>query len=223
MNLQNKQFSELLNEAILWIKKHRETMISIAAVTAVVIAFAVYFIVHYFDVRKEAEGKLSFGQIYAMNNANDRALGLFDDIINNYGNTQSAIYAKLFKADLLLRTNNFVESLKLYNDITANNKPENILVFAYIGAGTCSESLGNYNDAIRMYSEALQKYPEHYYAPRIYESLARSYEMSGLFMQTKDIYEKLITLYPGTYYAKKAQEKIGEMQKLVNPQQKEQK
>ena len=209
-NLQELQ--EQLKKLFEWVKTHRETVTSILIVAGVILVFGIYFIVHFISARKQAWEKVSFSQTYAMNGYNDQAIKLLDEVLSSYSGTKAAFYAKLYKADIFYRTNNFQEAIKLYQNLVQKCDNKTVQIFAYLGLGTSFESTGSYNEAIKTYSDFISKFPEHFLASRVYESLARTYRLAGLAQQSKETYEKLLTLYPGTYFAKKAQE-------YINPQQ----
>ncbi|MDI6640787.1 MAG: tetratricopeptide repeat protein, partial [Elusimicrobiota bacterium] len=171
-------------------------------------SLGIYFYIRYTGVKKSAWDKISIAQGYAHQGMTNQSIQLLDDIISKFGNSDIGQQARLTKADICFKTKNYNLAAQIYQQVIDGKKggrTKNIIPFAYAQLGATKENLGDYQGAISTYNEFIVKFPEHFLVPRIYDSLARVYLVTGSSEQAKQTYEKLVTLYPGTYWAQQVQ------------------
>jgi tetratricopeptide (TPR) repeat protein len=206
LDLKNINVRELIDKTVKFVQEKRDTVVSIAIIAVVAIGLAVYFMIHYSNMKQQAWNKMSMAEGYVYNNMPGQAIPVLDEIINSgSGGTSALQYARLLKANALYNTKDYKNSADLYQSIIQQGKPKSMLPFAYAGLGYAKESIGDYPGAISAYKDFSDKYPDHYYAPRVLESTARVYLLSGSLMDAKQMYEKIATLFPGTAWQRNAQ------------------
>lgn len=206
--LKRNDLEHYLLMAVDWVKANRQTALSIAAITAGVIIFAVFVVVRFHTAQGRANDRLSMaqGRLYSGDIAGGVA-GL-DEIIQNYAGTAAASQARLMKADYLLSQKNFTAAAEVARVVLSDGKPRTIIPLAYMALGDIQENGGDIKGAIATYTAFLDKYPDNFYAAKAYESLGRLHEFSNAPGEAKTAYERLATMYPDTGWAQRARERL---------------
>lgn len=195
---------EWVKKALEWTALHRQTFFSILGTSAIAVIVFLFILSNFRNLQKQAWERYSAGQnwVYAKNP--DNAMNFFNDVINNYSRTPAAKYALLAKGDLLYQQKKFSEAVECYKKCLDRNPPKIILPFALSGLGIAQEDSNDFPSAIATYKRFVSDFPDHYLTPKIYESLARVYELSLNPDAAKEVYEKIITMYPGSLWSEKA-------------------
>ncbi|HAT71581.1 MAG TPA: hypothetical protein DCS63_02050 [Elusimicrobia bacterium] len=191
--------------ALAWIKNNRETFIGSAVVLLAAAIFAVYFFIHYRDLRDTAWKNLFIAQQVGYGGNIQQAQEQLAAIETSYGNTSAAPYATLTKGDMLFAQGKYAEAGAEYTKIL---KSKDLGPFAIYNLGKCKEAAGDIAGAQAQYADFLSKYPEHFLAPETHASLARAQEMSGTMDLAKASYEKIVLLYPDTSWAAQAKARL---------------
>lgn len=207
-NLKKNELEDFVLKIAEWIKNNRQLAGSIAGIAGLVILLTIFVAARYHTVRLRADEKLAFAQANFFQGKQQEGAAIFDEIITQYPGTNADYKARLQKAAYLLEMQSYDEAEKVVTPVTEKGKPANIKPMAMSLLGAIRENAGKYNEAAATYSAFLDTYPEHYYTPKIYESLARVYELSGAMDSARSTYEKLSTLYPSTAWSARAQERI---------------
>jgi len=215
--LKENELEDFILTSVEWVKNNRQLASSIAGIATAVIALTAFFFIRYHSVLERANDKLSFAQANIFQGKTEDALKLLDEIISQYPGSAADYKARLQKAEYLLQIRNFDEAQRVIMPVVEKGKPKLIIPLAISVLGATRESSGKYKDAIETYNLFLDKYPEHFLTPKIYESLARVYEISGSLQDAKTTYEKLATLYPSTAWAQRAQGRLMALQTSTNP------
>lgn len=206
--LKRNDLEHYLLTAVDWIKANRQTALSIAAISAGVIIFAVFVIVRLHTAQGRANDRLSMaqGRLYS----GDIAGGVsgLDEIIQKYAGTAAASQARLLKADYLESQKNFTAAAEMARAVMADGKPKTIIPLAYMSLGNIQENAGDIKGAIATYTAFLDTYPDHFYAAKAYESLGRLHEFANEPGEAKSAYERLATMYPDTAWAQRARERL---------------
>jgi TolA-binding protein len=96
----------------------------------------------------------------------------------------------------------------LISKILELKKIKSILPHTLYLLGQCYQNLNDFTNAINTYNNFISKYPNHFLTPRVYESLAITYELAGEKENARNVYDKLNILYPGSYWSNLAQQKL---------------
>jgi len=190
-----------------WIAANRQTFFSIAGTVAVVVIIFAFMVANFHNLRKQAWEKYSSGQNWVYANKPANAIGLFNEVLENYSHTPAATYALLSKGNVLYSQKNYPEAIDSFKKCLERNPPKIILPFVLTALGSAQEDSGDYASAIATYKKVISDFPDHYLSPKMYESLARAYELSLNPDAAKEVYEKIITMFPGTYWSEKARQR----------------
>lgn len=193
------------HSALAWIKTHRETFIGSVVITLAAILFAVYFFIHYRDLRDTAWKNLFIAQQVGYSGNVPQAQEQLSAIAKTYSNTSAAPYAVMTSGDILFAQNKFNEAGEEYSKILSD---KTVGPFAAYALGKCKEAQGDLAGAQAQYAEFLAKNPEHFLAPEVHASLARAQELSGAKDLARTTYEKIVLLYPDTAWAMQAKARL---------------
>ncbi len=207
------------DQALAWIKKNRETFIGSLVIALAVVLFAVYFFVHYRDLRETAWKNLFIAQQIGYAGNMDQAQKQLDAIETTYGTTSAGTYATLTQGDILFAQGKFKEAGAAYTRALAS---KDLGPFASYNLGKCKEADGDFAGAQAQYADFLSKNPDQFMAPEVHASLARTQELSGKADLAKATYEKIVLLYPDTFWAAAAKARLTGPQPKAAPQQKPQ-
>lgn len=191
--------------ALAWIKNNRETFIGSVVIVAAIIIFAVYFFVHYRDLRETAWKNLFIAQQIGYSGNMAQAQTQLDAIETTYGSTSAGAYATLTKGDILFAQGKFKEAGEAYAKALTN---KDLGPFALYSLGKCKEAEGDLAGSQAQYADFLSKTPDHFLAPEVHASLARTQELSGNAALAKTTYEKIVLLYPDTSWAAQAKARL---------------
>jgi len=190
-----------------YVKKYRETLISISLATVVVISIIVYIFVRLNVVRREVEENLATLQSMVYTGTDlGRALSLADDIYQKYRNLTAGKNALLLKGEILYKLGRYNEAAEVYREANKIIKHKTLTPLALYNLGKSLEGAGEYLQAIDRYSEFTKKYPEHFLTPEVYYSMGMCYLATGRIEDAAKIFEKIVINYPGSYYQKVANE-----------------
>jgi len=214
--LKKNELEDVVLWAVNWAKSNRQLFNGIAGILAVSIALTVFFFIRYHTVRERANDKLSFAQANFLQGKPQDGAKILDEIINQYPGTTADYKARLQKAEYLFDLQDYAGAEKAITPVIEKGRPKTVIPLAMSVLGAVRENAGNYREAIATYNAFLDNYPEHFLTPKIYESLARVYEITGSTQDARSSYEKLATLYPSSPWAQRAQERIAALSN--NPQ-----
>jgi len=195
------------DQALLWIKKNRETFIGSLVILLAAGIFATYFFMHYRGLRDTAWKNLFMAQQAGFGGNVEQAQQQLSAIEASFGSTSAAPYASLTKGDILFAQGKFKEAAAEFSKVV-NNK--DLAPFAIYNLGKAKEADGDLPGAQAQYAELLSKHPEHFIAPEAHAALARTQEMSGAKDLAKTTYEKIALLYPDTSWAMEAKARLGQ-------------
>jgi len=185
-----------------WIKNNRETFIGAVVLLLAAAIFAVYFFMHYRDLRETAWKNLFIAQQTGYGGNMAQANTMLTEVETTYAKTTAAPYATLTKGDMLFAQGKFKEAGVEYAKITAG--PEDLAPFALYNLGKCKEAEGDLTGAQAQYAEMLSKNPDHFMSPEVHYALAHTQQLAGAKDLAKATYEKIMLLYPDTSWAAQA-------------------
>ena len=206
--LKKNELEDLILGLADWAKNNRQLFSGIAATVAAVIALTIFFFARYHIAMARADDKLAFAQANFYQGKDQEGVRISEEIMNQYAGTAADYKARIQKANYLLEIQKYDEAETTIMPVVEKGKPKTIIPLAMAVLGAIQEDAGKYKVAINTYNSFLDNYPEHYITPKIYESLARVYEITGSTQDAKTTYEKLAALYPSSGWAQRAQERI---------------
>jgi len=213
---QQIDFREILEEQILkpaieLYNKYQNIVIGIAGGLVLIIVLSVLTITRLQQTQKRNWEKISIAQSYLHNKMYAEGFKLLDEIINSSKNSKYSAYAMYIKASFLtdeLDNSDYRVAKDLCLKILEINKPKSIIPHTLYLLGQCYQNLGDFTNAINTYNNFISKYSNHFLTPRVYESLAITYELADDKENVRNIYDKMNILYPGSYWSNLAQQKL---------------
>ena len=202
------------DKALGWIKKNRETFIGSVVILLAAGIFAVYFFMHYRDMRDSAWKALFIAQQTGFGGNVAEAQKQLEGVEASFSGTSAAPYAALTRGDILFAQGKFKEAEAEYAKVSYD---KNLAPFALYSVGKSREAAGDLTGAQAQYSDFLSRFPENFMAPEVHASLARSQELAGARDMARESYEKISLLYPDTPWAMEAKARL---QQPAAPQKK---
>jgi TolA-binding protein len=212
-DLKKNELADILNIAGEWIRNNRNQFYTIAATAAGVILLAVFFYVRKNQLKAVSEDKLAVAQSLVYSGQAAQGIAYLDELIANSGVEVKAI---MVKADFLMNTGKFSDAEQLLQRAVSIGRPKTLMPLVLVSLGAAQEDQGKFAEAARTYNDFLNAYPDHFIAPKAYEALARTYELTNAPNEARSAYEKLVTLYPATQWAQRAQERLMALQPDVS-------
>jgi tetratricopeptide (TPR) repeat protein len=217
-DLKKNELDDFLVMCTGWIKNNLNLFYGICAAIAVAILALIFIQYRISSLNASSADKLAAAQNMLYQGQTQQGLGILDELISNYGTSETACKARMTKADFLMASSKFSDAEQVLLPVAQNGKPKTIMPLALSVLGAAQENQGKLADAAKTYNSFLSEFPDHFFAPKIYESLARVYELSGTPGEARGVYEKIVTLYPSTLWAQRAQERLAFIQ-AQNPRQ----
>ncbi len=217
---QETDFKEFLEEKILkpaleLYNKYQNIIIGIVGGIVLVVILAIMTITRLQQTQKRNWEKIAIAQAYLHNKMYSEGFKLLDEIISSSKRAKYSTYAMYTKSTFLFENNDFATAKDLCLKILEVNKPKSIIPHTLYLLGQCYQNLGDSKNAISTYNIFISKYATHYLTPRVYESLAVTYELVGDKENARNVYDKMNILYPGSYWSNLAQQKLNPT--LANP------
>lgn len=217
-DLKKNELADFLVLAADWIKNNLTLFYGIAGTAAGIVLIYVFVQFRMSSLNESAAEKLAIAQSMLYQGQTAQGLALLDELINAYSKSDTACKARMTKADYLMAAGKFAEAEQALLPVTLNGKPVLIIPLALSSLGAAQENQGKFAEAAKTYNDFLNAFPDHFFAPKMYESLARVYELTNAPAEARGVYEKLVTLYPSTPWAQRAQERLASIQ-TQNPSQ----
>jgi len=221
-DLKKNELDDLVVLAAGWIKNNLNLFYGICATIAGIILVYVFVQFRMSSLNEVAADKLAMAQSMLYQGQTAQGLALLDELINAYANSDTAGKARMTKADLLMSAGKYADAEQTLLPVALNGKPRCIIPLALSSLGAAQENQGKFADAAKPYHDSLNGFPDHFFAPKIYESLARVYELANTPNEARGVYEKIVTLYPATPWAQRAQERLSMLPNanvIQNPEQ----
>ena len=191
-----------------FIKKNRNTIVTVFCFTAGIILFAIFVNARLNILAKEASDKLSIASNYIASNNMEQGLAIVNNIIDQYSNTTASYRARFMKATYLISEKKYDDAEVLLKYIIDNGKPKTVRPLSYPSLILVYEEAGKYDKAIEYSNMFLNLYPDNYLVPVVMENLARFYMLTNKVEDAKNIYKKIIDTYPNTEYSVRAEQNL---------------
>ncbi|MCB4790474.1 MAG: tetratricopeptide repeat protein [Elusimicrobia bacterium] len=206
--IKKDELNELVLKIIFWIKNNRTLFLNVLGILAGIIIFTSFFLVRLHTLKLGAVDKLSIAQSLFYQGDSQKAVPMLDELIRSYPKSDISSHARMNLAGYYMDQMDFQKAEDFIKPNIDSAKPKPIIPLSLAELGAIQENAQKYKEAIETYNQFLNKFPEHFFAPKIYESLARVYELTNSLMEAKASYEKLVALYPTSPWAQRAQERI---------------
>ncbi len=135
------------------------------AIAVIVVILGVVGSVYYFDsvreTSRQAAANLSKGNLEFRGGNSQVAILTFNEIINNYGGTNSAEQATFMLGKANLQTRNYPEAIRFF-ELYLQKYQKNLLnrASSYSGLGAAMENQGNFQEAAEVFEKGTLELPE---------------------------------------------------------------
>ncbi|MBN1356477.1 tetratricopeptide repeat protein [bacterium] len=141
----------------------------------------------------------------------------FEEITDNYPQTDSARTAVLLEASTYLNMGEYQKALEKYN-IFMDSNPDHILVpTALLGSATAKFNLGDIQDSHRDLDRIMTGYPDFPLMDIVIFEAARRLESEENWSQAIQYYEKLVKDYPKSDWNNSAEKQLERIRKEHAP------
>jgi tetratricopeptide (TPR) repeat protein len=206
--LKQNELEQFILRGIEWVKENRNTVFSALAVIAGAALLTIFLFTRFNALKTRTSDKLTMAQGQLYSGQINEGVKLLDELINQYSLSASTEKARMLKADYLRSQKKYDEAEKMILPVIEKPIPKEVGPLALSMLAIIKEDSGKYADAIKVLNSFISLYPEHFLAPRIYESLARNYELTGATEEAKKAYQNIVTLYPSSGWTQRAQERL---------------
>jgi tetratricopeptide (TPR) repeat protein len=186
----------------------------LGGIVIIVLAFIVYkkFIIA--PKEKEAKDLIFMAQNYfskdsfelALNGKDESFYG-FQDIIDEFGGTETGNLAKFYAGICYLRLDQYEEAIKYLKKFSTNSEIIKPLKFG--GIGDAYSQLKEYDKAVKYYIKAAECKNNKFTTPMFYMKAGLTYEALEEYQKAKEVYEKVKNDYPKTQESSNADKYIG--------------
>lgn len=191
-----------------WIKRNRQTFISIIAIIIAIIIIISVVLINLSKNRETAEKYMFLAQQYLAAGKIDESISQLDIVEKNFARYPQSDFAMLKKGDIYFLQQNYAKAIEQYNNAYNKISNKELLPFALYSMAKSYQALRDYNNAILKFNDFINKYPDHYLLPEIYLSLAITYEAKNEKELAKQTYQKIMVLYPQTQWEDLAKQAI---------------
>lgn len=183
--------------------------------TFLVAVSVVFFVFLFFRRRSEinvqAANILNNAQQHYLKQKHEEAISLYDEIINNYPQSQVVSLALFFKGNCLYEEGKYKEASTIYKKQLIQYKKSKSIPFVEVNLGSCYEEEENWEEALKIYEKFVENNPEHMLVPGVYLAIARSYEELNKKELAISTYQKIIALYSDSLWEKTAKFRLKEL------------
>lgn len=190
------QFEKYLQEAVEWIRGHKEQSLSVTG-GLFLLTLLIAMVIHHRETdANEAWFELGGIQGQLMQGKLDAANKALETWESHFNGTEAATYAKFMKADLLYRTSDYVQAAQAYGELAQTGRPDLVRPLALSAEASSEEMAGHVPQALALAQTFLDRYPDHYLAGPQYMSQARLLELSGNPAGAAAVYDRFVLLFP---------------------------
>jgi tetratricopeptide (TPR) repeat protein len=185
-----------LEQAFLWVRTHQETFWSVVGTVGAAVVLAVFLVQRREGQTEQAWNELANLQGQAMQNPGPQTLKGIDEWIGKYGRASAGPYGKFLKGDLLTRTSDYTNAVKVYAELAQTASPQDYRPLALAAQRTAEELSGRLPEALAIAQAFSEKYPDHFLAAQNYIAQARLSEATGNPGAASALYDRFIVLFP---------------------------
>ncbi|MFH1540671.1 MAG: tetratricopeptide repeat protein [Elusimicrobiota bacterium] len=212
--LKRDPLKNFVEEAVPYIKLHKEKVITAISVAIVILIIALFTLGRMKRSSQLAKEQVGFAAIYLTAGLVDRVIQSCDQAIQSNPPAIQSGYANFYKAEALYIKKNYDEAAKHYqNALPLLRKKEDMSVMIIFGIGSSLEAANKYQEAIGSYKQLIDEYPAHYLVPEAQLGVARCYEMAGDIASAIPYYQTVGSLHPTTIYKDISDARLSALQK----------
>jgi predicted negative regulator of RcsB-dependent stress response len=209
------KFSKLSAMLFEMILKHRKKIIALAI--AFVFLLLVSILYHEYSQKRENEASFALANAIESLKESDGKLNpdsekLYLDVIDKYGNTFSAITAKIELADLYFKEKKYDKAYKLFGEVKKETGKNLLKSISLVNLAYIKEIQKDYSSALSFFEEVL-KYEIKTFNIQAYFGMSRCFEKLHKFDDARSTYNKIITQFPDTEHSKKAEQFLPQLEK----------
>lgn len=151
---------------------------------------------------------LQIGPSRKTEGSENRAIEIYQSLINRYPNSRAAEEALLRLAYLYLQTSRFEKARVEFNRYLERYPRGRFVSFSWLGMAYAYEGEGNHLKSAEAFSRIVNDYPKGPLKGEAYMGLGRSYEFLGKKEQAIEVYNRLSTELSGSYYGEVARRRL---------------
>lgn len=205
-------FLSFFQKAVEKVQSHKKQVFLGVLVVIAIGLFVFLFFRRRNEINLQAADILSNAQGYHSKKEYTQAISLYDEIINNYPQSQVIGLAFLFKGDVLYEEGKYKEAAAVYKKRLNQHKKSSIVPFVEINLGNCYEEEGNWEEALKIYEKFVERNTEHMLVPSVYQAIGRCCEQLDKKELAISTYQKIVALYSDTQWEKLAKFKLEELE-----------
>jgi len=208
-NATEKQLANIeegLSKAEQFVEDNRKILFSIIGFLLLVfISYYSYNNIYIKPLNEKAQKQLFVAERYFEKdsfelalNGNEDFLGL-EDIIEKFSKTKSGSLARYYAGVSYLRTQNYTDAIKHFENFNTQDKL--LLSIANSAIGDCFSELNQPKEAIQYYNKSISIHQNNVITPVLLMKCARLYESENNFNKAMDCYNKIKNNYPDSKFA----------------------
>lgn len=202
------QHNELLKQHVLERQEVTEVSVFIRKHTKPVITIVALLIVATLAVQLMKTQKLKNAAAADLLLAKASTPEDYEQVINAYGSTKAAIFAKMVLAKEQFNAGQYDAATAIYDDFVAKKSDSDMLPTARLNQIMCKETAGQMDEAAGLYDAFAKKNESSYLAPLARMAQARCLESLNKWGEAKTIYEDLLVNENASAWNPQIQEKL---------------
>jgi len=195
------RIEKYLEFSVLWITQNQERFWAIIGVIVVTVVVGGFMVKHRADFNEEAWNQLGTVQGHQMQGKTEETLKSLNEWETRFSNTSAASYAQFMKADLLMRTTDYVGAATLYATLSTTARPQSLQPLSLAAQVSAEEMAGQIPQARVTAQVFMDRYPDHFMASTVLFNQARLAERAGDTAAAALIYDRFALLYPQNPWA----------------------
>lgn len=170
-----------------------------AALAAIVVIIVASVIISQNRKQAEREASVEFAKAVRVYDTGDyqQALTMFNNLVENYGSTDSGTMGRLYLAKCFFKNDDFVNAREQYKKFASSfDDRQHFRAAALAGAASCLEAQEKYAKAAQEYEKIVKKYPDVPLASFYLFKAARCYSLANSKEKAETLYQKIVENYP---------------------------
>ncbi len=214
--IKKDRFLDLFSRILVAASQRRGLLLGLLALVLLIggTGFGVYL--YYAREEKRAlamleEGNLVYFQVgpsRKTEGSENRAIEIYQSLINRYPNSRAAEVALLHLANLYLHTSRFEKARLEFNRYLERYPRGRFVSFSWLGMAYAYEGEGNYLKSAEAFSRIITNYSKEPLRGEASMGLGRSYEALGKKEQAIEVYNRLSKDLSGSYYGELARRRL---------------
>jgi len=198
-NLKGDDLALWIYDAIEYVKKNPTNIHTYGGIAAGVLIGAIILYAAVSTSMKNVKGQFSQAQVAYQQcvpgekEGYTKAKDVFTSIINKYGFTKEAKFARFYKGACCYYLGTYDDAKACFEEFLEKCPKHPLAPAAYCRIGNIYEQKKEFSKAIDSYKSLLKNYPQSFEVHEADLSLGRCYQKMGNIQQAKKVYGKIIT------------------------------